>query len=100
MGCYDYDCAKCGTFEVIKGMRDPAPKKCPTCGGAAINRIFTPGRIAFIPPVDSGWENENGGRGRYIGQLGAADDPSAYCRSRSDIPERAKRAGFQRIEKC
>lgn len=100
MPAYDYDCSACGTFEVIKGMNDPPPKKCPRCGSKEIARIFAPGRIAFLPPKDSGWEHEGQGRGRYIGQLGAVDDPNAYCRSRSEIPEKAKRLGFQRIEKC
>lgn len=98
MPVYEFDCPTCGIIEVIKGMRDPSPKCCPTCR-SAVTRIYGTG-VAFIPPVDAGWENESGGRGRYIGQLGAVDDPNAYVRSRHLIPERAKRAGFQRIEKC
>jgi putative FmdB family regulatory protein len=98
MPCYDMLCSKCGVFEIVKGMNDPCPKRCPTCRGK-VDRVFNT-RVAFIPPVDSSWHLENNGAGRYIGQLGAIDDPNAYCRSRNLIPERAKRAGFQRIEKC
>ncbi len=59
-----------------------------------------PGFPMFNRAVDQGWELENNGKGRFIGQLGAVDDPNAYVSSRSQIPERAKRAGFQKIEKC
>ena len=96
---YDYECAECGVFEVIKGMRDPAPKRCPKCKGKEVSRVFDCS-TAFIPPVDSGWENENGGRGRYIDQLGDPGDPGCYARSRHQIPDLAKRKGFTRIEKC
>ncbi len=95
---YDFACSKCGTFEVLKGMRDPNPTKCPTCRGA-IERVFNT-KVAFIPPVDSNWENESGGRGRYIAQLGDPNDPGCYARSRHQIPDLAKRKGFTQIDKC
>lgn len=95
---YDFSCSKCGTFEVIKGMRDPAPKRCPTCRGG-IDRVFNT-KIAFIPPVDGDWHNENGGRGRYISQIGDPNDPGCYARARHEIPDLAKRKGFQSITKC
>lgn len=44
---------------------------------------------------DAGWENENGGRGRYISQIAEKlDDRGAYCRSRTEALEKAKRRGF------
>lgn len=51
------------------------------------------------PPVDSGWELENGGRGRYISQLQRepgpeGSDADAFCRSQSEIIEKAKRRGL------
>ena len=40
MPIYDYQCADCGTFEVMRQMaqRD-APLPCPSCG-AAVNRVL------------------------------------------------------------
>lgn len=59
---------------------------------------------ATKPPVDMGWESENGGRGRYISQLQSSPGPegsdrNAYCRSRSEIVEKAKAKGMSVIEK-
>jgi putative FmdB family regulatory protein len=95
---YEYECPKCGVYEVVKGMRDPGPKRCKTCR-KKVAQVFNT-RVAFIPPVDSGWENEGGGRGRYIAQLGDPNDPGCYARSRHEIPDLAKRKGFQTITKC
>jgi putative FmdB family regulatory protein len=96
---YDWTCSKCGTFEVIKSMRDPDPKRCPTCKSRGIERVFNT-RVAFIPPVDSLWHLENGGRGRHITQLGMPGEEGTYARARHEIPDLAKRKGFQRIERC
>lgn len=98
MPSYDFLCHKCGVFEVSKGMNDPAPKRCPTCRGK-VERVFSAG-VSFIPPIDMFWETENGGRGRYIAQLGDPGDPGCYARARHEIPDLAKRKGFQTITKC
>lgn len=97
---YDYRCSACGVFEVTKGMRDPAPKKCPTCKGTDISREYDFRSVALHNFVDASWHHENGGRGRYISQLGDPNDPGCYARARHEIPDLAKRKGFQRIEKC
>ena len=40
--------------------------------------------------------NENNGKGRYYSQLGdKPDDPRAFCRTREEAREKAKRRGFQ-----
>ncbi len=47
MAFYDYKCTRCGAvFEIEKGMKE-APKKlkCPKCGSAEANRVFTKIRI-------------------------------------------------------
>jgi putative FmdB family regulatory protein len=31
MPIYEYKCNKCGVFEAMQGIREPALKKCPTC---------------------------------------------------------------------
>lgn len=95
---YDFICPKCGVFEVLKGMNDPSPKRCKKCK-SAVDRVYDRS-VALIPPVDSGWENENGGRGRYIAQIGDPDDPGCYARARHEIPDLAKRKGFTSIQKC
>ncbi len=94
---YDGDCQKCGTIEIVKRMNDPFPRKCPSCGGA-FARVFNTD-IAVKAPPDSGWESENGGRGRYISQLqrepgNSGSDPEAFCRSQSEIFEKCKRRGL------
>jgi len=33
MPIYEYDCQKCGTFEVTQGITEKALGKCPTCKG-------------------------------------------------------------------
>jgi hypothetical protein len=59
---------------------------------------------ATKPPPDMGWEGENGGRGRYISQLQREPgkegcDPEAFCRSRNEIEEKAKRRGMKVLTK-
>ena len=31
MPIYEYKCNKCGVFEAMQGIKEPALKKCPTC---------------------------------------------------------------------
>jgi putative FmdB family regulatory protein len=97
---YDYLCEKCEhEHEQIHRMAD-APQPCPRCGCTRVTKVFRQ-----VPPVrvpDAGWQFENNGRGRYIGQLAAkpdVTDPNAFCRSRTDAVEKAKRQGWKNIEK-
>jgi hypothetical protein len=51
---------------------------------------------------DKGWEAENGGKGRYLGQAAARPDvvdESCFFRSQADMIEGAKRKGWQTITK-
>jgi len=97
MPLYDYRCPLClHEEERFHAMSDTSEQECPQCGVGMHKLIATP-RIK--PPVDAGWENENGGRGRYISQLQRTpgpegSDPSAYCRSQRDIFEKAARRGL------
>lgn len=96
---YDYECQKCGVFETFHGMSEPSLKKCPTCK-RKVDRVFST-QVSFLPPKDSGWEMENGGRGRFIAQIANdVNDPGAYCRSRAEIIEKGKQRGFTKFEKC
>lgn len=45
--------------------------------------------------MDCDWSGENGGRGRYIGQMAdKVNDPKAYFRSRREVEDTASRRGF------
>lgn len=47
MPVYVYSCDKCeDNKELVKGMNDPDPKKCPDCNGE-IKRVFGVGGIQF-----------------------------------------------------
>lgn len=100
MPSYDYECSKCGKLHEQNHRMAEAPQPCPGCGCTRVVKVFISVPRAKIP--DRGWEYENNGRGRYIGQLAPkADvvDPNAYCRSRTEAVEKAKRQGWNRIEK-
>lgn len=47
MPTYDYECAKCGTFEKFQKMSDEPMKKCPKCGGKIHRLIGSGGGIIF-----------------------------------------------------
>jgi len=44
---YQYQCAKCGEYEIDQRMTDSALKKCPTCGSKT-ERIITGGSGFFF----------------------------------------------------
>jgi len=97
MPAYDYSCRKCGEIhEQVHGMFE-LPSACPHCKSKKLEKVIV--APAIKPPVDSGWESENGGRGRYISQLqtepGPPGEKDAYCRSQSEAIEKAKRRGLQ-----
>lgn len=90
MPAYDYDCPTCGVFESVHRMADKL-KKCPTCG-AKVDRVYSLS-VNVRSPADMFWENENGGKGRYISGLGHSKDAGSYARSIPDAVEKAKRLG-------
>jgi putative FmdB family regulatory protein len=51
MPIYEYQCAKCGTFELTQRITEPALKKCPTCKGK-VERLVS--RTSFVLK-GSGW---------------------------------------------
>jgi putative FmdB family regulatory protein len=51
MPIYEYKCPKCGTFELIQRITEPALKKCPTCKGK-VERLMS--RNSFVLK-GSGW---------------------------------------------
>lgn len=52
MPIYDYVCSGCGhRFEVVHGLNENGPARCPECGGS-VSRAFAPPTIVF---KGSGW---------------------------------------------
>lgn len=97
MPTYDYECNKCGEFEIYQHMSEDRLTACTRCGSKKFQRIITKAPAFMID--DMAWEQENGGRGRYISQLAEKQgDPNAYCRSKESVREKAKIAGFQHID--
>jgi hypothetical protein len=69
---------------------------CPACGKSNWKlRVVDRPRSAQALVKDSGWESENGGRGRLCNQLGNKKQARAYCRSRQDFREKAARRGLK-----
>ncbi len=101
MPTYDYDCAACGnTHEQFHSMNEK-PERCPHCGSKKITKAIC--LVAIKRPVDMFWENENGGRGRYISQLQKeqgkfGSDPDAFCTSQDAAMEKAKRRGLNPVK--
>lgn len=101
---YDGICPTCGTIEIVKRMNEFWPKKCPKCGGKEFDRVFTTA-VAFHPPADAGWEQENGGLGRYLPQAGRVKrpdgtlNPETHARSRAEAIEIFKKRGYPSIER-
>jgi putative FmdB family regulatory protein len=51
MPIYEYSCPKCGTFEVMQGIKEDTLKRCPTCK-SKVDRLVS--RSSFVLK-GSGW---------------------------------------------
>lgn len=51
MPLYEYQCARCGRFEIIKKFSDPPLLACPTCGGE-VQKVLSAPAIQF---KGTGW---------------------------------------------
>ena len=51
MPLYEYQCARCGRFEIIQKFSDPALQACPTCGGE-VQKVLSAPAIQF---KGTGW---------------------------------------------
>lgn len=94
MPTYDYSCERCNSeWEELHSMAACSDiHHCPMCRSQRTARI--PRTTAIRPPPDSGWEYENGGRGRRISQL--AKDPhdmSCCYRTQAEAIDAAKASG-------
>jgi putative FmdB family regulatory protein len=43
MPTYDYNCPKCGTFEVYQSIKDPTLTVCPTCKSKKLTKLLSTG---------------------------------------------------------
>ncbi len=50
MPLYEYDCSKCGRFEIQQSMKDSPITICPTCGGPIQRLISKNVGIVFKGP--------------------------------------------------
>lgn len=95
MPLYDYGCDRCtAEWEESHPMAACSETHpCPMCRSVSTRRI--PRTTAIRPPPDSGWEYENGGRGRRISQL-AKDPHDMDCcyRTQSEAADAAKARGY------
>lgn len=94
---YDYHCKRCHIVAEQCHRMDEKPDPCSGCGSRALEKLITKAPGIKMAP-DSGWEMENGGRGRYISQLQQEPgerEPAAYCRSQSEAMDKAKRRGLK-----
>ncbi len=55
MPMYDYECAKCGRYEVSQRITEPALTKCEQCGSRKVQRLIS--RTAFSLK-GGGWYRE------------------------------------------
>lgn len=97
MPTYDAVCNDCdGEFEYVHAMKDSGRvPRCPDCKSRNTEKIIVD--VPMMKVRDSGWEHENGGKGRRFSQLAKhAKDESQDChfRSVSEAKEAAKRRGF------
>lgn len=99
---YRTRCMNCEhEFDQSHLMKEPH-LPCPKCKSKKVEScVFA--EIRIRPPLDAGWEYENGGRGRYFPGMEQSIDckPSAgnYFRSRNEAIESCKRRNFQIIDK-
>ena len=65
MPTYDYECEKCGKFELFQSMKDEPVKTCPKCGGNVHRLIGTGGGIIFKGPgfYQTDYKNKQKGGG-------------------------------------
>jgi putative FmdB family regulatory protein len=79
---YEYECASCGSFELIRKFSDPPLKKCPKCGRRVEKQLSAPA-IQF---KGTGWyitdyARKSPGTGEKAGDAGADKKPAADAKA-------------------
>jgi len=89
---YEYQCPKCGRFELIRKFSDPALTTCPTCG-SEVQKLFSAPAIQF---KGTGWyitdyarkSDGKGGKGDSAkGEGGASEAASKGEGPKSEGPK-------------
>ncbi|MEW6774946.1 MAG: zinc ribbon domain-containing protein [Bdellovibrionota bacterium] len=47
MPIYEYECAKCGTFEAEQSIKDKPLSTCPKCKGKKLRKLISPPAFVF-----------------------------------------------------
>ncbi|HEY0443487.1 MAG TPA: zinc ribbon domain-containing protein [Candidatus Limnocylindrales bacterium] len=81
MPTYDYICSTCGhRFEVVHGVNDAGPERCPRCGATTLRKAFSPPTIHF---KGSGWaKKERNSAATRKAATSAGDDPPKAAESK------------------
>jgi putative FmdB family regulatory protein len=87
---YEYQCPKCGRFELIRKFSDPSLTTCPTCG-SEVQKLFSAPAIQF---KGTGWyitdyarkSDGKGGKGDSAKGEGAASEGSKGEGAKSEGP--------------
>ena len=93
---YDYECPKCGVFEIRQRIQDERLKKCPTCGDDVV-RIFSATPAIYKGSGFFATDNKGDTRVRSAsGQLGQraseidTDNINTFSHQRSNHKGQAK----------
>ena len=88
MPLYEYQCPKCGRFELIRKFSDEPLAKCPTCG-SEIQKLMSAPAIQF---KGTGWyvtdyaKKGGGGEGKSGKSEGGASDTKSDSKSSETKP--------------
>ncbi len=88
MPLYEYQCPKCGRFELIRKFSDPALTTCPTCG-AAVQKLLSAPAIQF---KGTGWYITDYAR-KSDGKAGKGEGASEGSKGEGSKGEGAKSEG-------
>ena len=80
MPVYEYECKKCGVFEVEQSIKDNALKTCPTCKGKKLQRLIS--RTLFTLK-GGGWYSQGYGSGKPASSEGGSK-PSGESPAKSE----------------
>jgi putative FmdB family regulatory protein len=72
---YEYKCPNGHLTEVIHGMTEPSPEKCPVCGEAPLQRVLHP--VAVHYKGSGFYSTDYGKKGRKPAKEGAASESSS-----------------------
>lgn len=96
MPLYEYACASCGGFELIRKFSDPPLKKCPKCGRKVEKQPSAPA-IQF---KGTGWyitdyARKSSGAGEKASEAGAEKKPAADAKPADSAkkPDAGNKAG-------